>query len=305
MTTAKPQVAFFGLGIMGTPMAACVAKAGFPLTVVDAAPGKAEAFAKEHGCSAEEDAPQAAAGADVVVLILPTSTQVREVVDQIRPVLRPGVVVVDMTSGSPNVTREIAAELKPAGIALVDAPVSGGARRAVTGELAIMIGGEEADVAKVRPVLEAMGTALHVCGGVGAGQIVKAMNNLVYSAGALIAVEAMLIAQRAGVDPAVVVDVLNASTGGNGATRILIKDKILNRSFKPGFRLDLMLKDLTIAADLARETKTTAPYSLLCRETWAAAVNLLGAGHDNSAIAKYCERLTGDELSSPSVERVA
>jgi 3-hydroxyisobutyrate dehydrogenase len=300
-TAGKPRIAFFGLGMMGWPMAACVAKAGYPLTVVDPLPGKAAEFAAEHGATAAADAAEAAGAADIVVLILPTSAQVREVAESIRPALRKGTVIVDMTSGSPGVTRAIAEELAPLGVGVVDAPVSGGAVRARTGELAIMIGGAEADIARVRPVLEAMGTALHVCGAVGAGQTVKALNNLVYSAGLLIATEALLIGQRAGVDPAVVVDVLNTSTGGNGATRNIMKKQILSRSFHPAFKLDLMLKDLTIATDLARETKTTAPYTLMCRETWAAAVALLGPGQDNSAIARFCERLTGDELSSPSL----
>lgn len=264
---------------------------------------RAEAFAAEHGCAIGTMPAEAVQDADVVILVLPTSAQVREVVALIRPSLRRGMVIVDMTSGSPSVTRAIAEELRPLGIAMLDAPVSGGAVRAGTGELAIMIGGEADDLARVRPLLETMGSALHLCGAVGAGQTVKALNNLVYSSGILIAVEALLIGQRAGVDPAVIVDVLNASSGVNGATRNILKSQVLSRAFKPAFQLDLMLKDLTIAADLARETRTTAPNALLTREAWSAARAVLGPGQDNSAIAKYVEMLVGDELSSPTVPR--
>ena len=303
MNATQQRIAFFGLGVMGAPMAARVAKAGYPLTVVDPAPGKAADFAREHGCTAAAAGAEAIRDAAVVILVLPTSAQVREVVAQITPGLRAGMTIVDMTSGSPAVTRAIAEDLRPLGVAMLDAPVSGGAVRAVTGELSIMIGGEATDIATVRPILETMGTALHLCGDIGAGQTVKALNNLVYSSGILIAVEALLIGQRAGVDPAVIVDVINSSSGVNGATRNIMKSQVLSRAFKPAFRLDLMLKDLTIAADLARETRTTAPNTLLTREAWSAAHAILGPGQDNSAIARYVEMLVGDELSSPSVPR--
>jgi len=303
MMSNATKIGFVGLGVMGWPMAACLVKAGFDVRVTDVVPGKAEQFAIEVGGKATGSVASLAEDIDTLVLILPSSNEVRMVAEQARGSLAPGALIIDMTSGSPGVTKEIAAELAPERIEIIDAPVSGGAVRAKTGELAIMIGASKAQFARAKPILEAMGTSLHHVGDVGAGQTVKALNNLCYSAGLLIAVEALLIGQRAGVDPAAIVDVLNTSSGGNGATRIMIKNQILNRSFKPAFRLDLMLKDLTIAADLARETKTTAPYSLICRETWSAAAALLGPGHDNSAIAKFCERMSGDILSSPTVEQ--
>lgn len=300
----KNSAVFVGLGMMGWPMAASLVRNGFKLNLVDAVDGKAEQFATEVGGKAFASIGDALGDTDTIILILPSSKEVNEVVSSIEDQLRPGMVIIDMTSGSPTVTREIAKRLEPKGVDVVDAPVSGGAVRAKTGELAIMIGATDEAYAKADPYLQAMGTALHRVGLVGAGQTVKALNNLVYSAGVLIAVEALLIGQRAGVDPAKIVDVLNSGTGGNGGTRVMMKQQVLSRSFKPAFRLDLMLKDLTIATDLARETKTTAPYTLQCRETWSAASAVLGPGHDNSAIARFCEMMVGDVLSSPSVEKV-
>lgn len=304
MTSAPGEkIAFVGLGVMGWPMAACLIKAGFALNVVDATPGRAAAFGREVGGEAYDTATSAVQDVGTLILILPTSSEVRHVIEQVRRELRASTLVIDMTSGSPAVTRELAAELEALGHTLIDAPVSGGAVRAKTGELTIMIGATDEAFARATPALETMGTSLHHVGQVGAGQTAKAMNNLVYSAGILIAVEALLIGQRAGVDPAKIVDVMNASSGGNGATRLMIKNQILSRAFKPAFKLDLMLKDLTIATELARETRTTAPFSQICRETWSAAAALLGPGLDNSAIAQFCERITGDTLSSPSVEQ--
>jgi 3-hydroxyisobutyrate dehydrogenase len=219
------------------------------------------------------------------------------------PLLAPGAVVIEMSSGEPSATRAIAADVAARGIAMVDAPVSGGVARAETGQLAIMTGGDAAALDRVDPLLRAMGTTITRCGDIGAGQAMKALNNLVSAAGFLVSVEALLIGSRFGLDPAVMVDVLNASTGMNNSTQRKLKQFVLSRSFDSGFGLDLMVKDLSIALQVGRETATPAPLSAQTRELWAAAAGLLGPGQDHTAAARFSEALAADELQSPQVNR--
>jgi 3-hydroxyisobutyrate dehydrogenase len=296
MTDAISRVAFIGIGNMGWPMAANLVTAGFAVTVCDAVPGRAEAFAKETGARAAEDAGAAARGAQAVVTILPTSKHVAEVVGGIAPVLDPGCVVIDMTSGVPGVTRDLSAQLAARGVAMVDCPVSGGVKRARSGELAIMAGGEEAALDRVQPLLSAMGTSVHRCGGIGAGQAMKALNNLVSAGGFLIGVEALLIGQKFGLDPALMVQVLNESTGMNNSTKAKFAQFVLSRRFDSGFGLDLMVKDLSIAIEVARDGAMPAPFAALCRELWAAAATSLGPGQDHTAVAQFSEKLAGMAL---------
>jgi 3-hydroxyisobutyrate dehydrogenase len=183
---------------------------------------------------------------------------------------------------------------------VVDAPVSGGVSRAKTGTLAIMTGGDDADIDRVEPVMRAMGSVIHRVGPLGAGQAMKSLNNLVSAGGFLIGIEALLIGQRFGLDPERMVDVLNASTGANNSTDKKFKQFVLSRRFDSGFGLDLMVKDLGIALDLARETGTTSPFSGLCRELAQAAAAVLGPGQDHTAFARLSETLVGSELKSPT-----
>jgi 3-hydroxyisobutyrate dehydrogenase len=293
---AIKRIAFAGIGNMGWPMAANLVKVGFEVTVCDAAPGRAASFAAETGAKSAESPAEAAAGADCVVIIVPTSKQVGEAVEAMLPSLAKGMLVVDMTSGQPGRTREIAAMLSGHGVAMIDAPVSGGVPRAKTGQLAIMTGGEEADVDRAEPVLKAMGTSIHRCGPIGAGQAMKALNNLVSAGGYLMGIEALLIGQRFGLDPAKMVDVLNASSGMTNSSQKKFKEYVLSRRFDAGFGLDLMVKDLSIALEVGRETATPTPFSALCREMWAAAAAMLGPGADHTAMAKLSEHMTGTVL---------
>ena len=296
MSAALKRIAFAGIGNMGWPMAANLVKAGFDVTVCDVAPGRAASFATETGAKAAATPAEAASGADCVVMIVPTSKQVGEAVDAMLPSLKPGMLVIDMTSGQPGRTREIAAMLAGHGVAMIDCPVSGGVPRAKTGQLAIMVGGPAAEIDRAEPVLKAMGTSIYRCGDIGAGQAMKALNNLVSAGGYLIGVEALLIGQRFGLDPTTMVDVLNASSGMNNSTQKKFKEYVLSRRFDAGFGLDLMVKDLSIALEVGRETTTPAPFSALCREMWLAAATSLGPGVDHTALAKMLEQMTGTVL---------
>ena len=293
---ALRRIAVIGIGNMGWPMAARLVGAGFEVVACDAAPGRAARFAAEVGGIAAADAATAARGADAVITILPTSKQVGEAIAAMGDALAPGMLLIEMTSGVPTATRGFAEALAPRGVAMIDAPVSGGVPRAKSGELAIMLGGEAADVARADPALRAMGTALTHVGGVGAGQAMKALNNLVSAAGFLIGVEALLIGQRFGLDPAQMVQVLNASTGMNNSTQKKFSQFVLSRRFDAGFGLDLMAKDLGVALAVAHDTATPAPFAALCREMWAAASTMLGPGQDHTAMAQFSERLAGETL---------
>jgi len=296
MSAALQRIAFAGIGNMGWPMAANLVKAGFDVTVCDVVPGRAASFATETGAKAAATPAEAAAGADCVVMIVPTSKQVGEAVEAMLPSLKPGMLVIDMTSGQPGRTREIAAMLEGHGVPMIDCPVSGGVPRAKSGQLAIMVGGPDAEIDRAEPVLKAMGTSVYRCGDIGAGQAMKALNNLVSAGGYLIGIEALLIGQRFGLDPTTMVDVLNASSGMNNSTQKKFKEYVLSRRFDAGFGLDLMVKDLSIALEVGRETTTPAPFSALCREMWLAAATTLGPGVDHTAVAKMLEQMTGTVL---------
>ena len=296
-----PAVGFIGLGAMGRPMAARVAGAGFPLVVLDKDTQRAGAVAAEVNGRWGRSGAELAREATLVVTMLPTSAVVADALDGPDGVLaglRPGSVVIDMTSGSPGDTKRIAERVAAAGSVLIDAPVSGGVPRARTGELSIMVGGDPAAIARAEPLLRSMGTTVTRTGDVGSAHAMKALNNLVSAGGFLIGIEALLIGQRFGLDPALMVDVINASTGMSNSSQKKFKQFVLSRSFDAGFGLDLMVKDLGIAMGVARDTATPAPLAALVRELWAAAQAMLGPGQDHTAAAKLSERLAGAELGA-------
>jgi 3-hydroxyisobutyrate dehydrogenase len=297
------RIGFVGIGRMGWPMALRLIGAGYQVAVQDAVPGRAEDFATRHGGVAADSAERVAEGVDALITMLPTSREVAEVVTATRPVLKPGATVIEMSSGEPSATRAMAADLAESGIRMVDAPVSGGVQRAETGQLAIMTGGDPGVLEYVAAVLGAMGTSITRCGDIGAGQAMKALNNLVSAAGFLIGIEALLIGSRFGLDPAVMVDVLNASTGMNNSTQKKFRQFVLSRGFDSGFGLDLMVKDLSIALQVGRETGTPTPLAAQTRELWAAAAAVLGPGQDHTAAARFSEMLAASELASPQVSR--
>jgi 3-hydroxyisobutyrate dehydrogenase len=299
MQQALPRIGFIGLGAMGHPMAGRIANAGYRLAVLDADEERTASAAKALQVTPAISAAALAAQSDVVVTMLPNSAIVGDVLNGPEGVLAglaPGGLILEMSSGVPDVTMEFAAAAEEKGIALLDAPVSGGVPRARTGELAIMVGGGDEAFARAKPVLETMGTAIRT-GSVGTAHAMKALNNLVSAGGFLIGIEALLIGSRFGLDPSLMVDVLNASTGMNNSTQKKFKQYVLSRKFDAGFGLDLMVKDLGIAMGVAETTGTTAPLAGLCRELWLGAQKYLGPGQDHTASARFCEMLAGSELT--------
>lgn len=295
-------VGVVGIGNMGWPMAECLSRAGFAVQVADARREVALNFVQQVGGYAPSTRAQLAEACGIVVTMLPTSAHVAAVLaeddDNLLGGLRPGSIVIDMTSGLPGVTRALAERVARAGSVLIDAPVSGGVSRARTGQLAIMVGGPEEAIERARPVLAAMGTTITRCGDVGAGQAMKALNNLVSAGGFLIGIEALLIGQKFGLDPGLMTDVLNASTGMNNSTQKKFRQFVLSRGFDSGFGLDLMVKDLSIALEIGAQTGTPAPMAALVRALWASAAQVLGPGQDHTAMARFSEQLAGLALEA-------
>ncbi|MGV6874200.1 NAD(P)-dependent oxidoreductase [Pseudochelatococcus sp. B33] len=299
MNGTDTRIGMIGIGAMGWPMSRRLVEAGYTVAVYDLDHARADEFAAKVGGTAAHAPAELAGAADIIITMLPHSGIVADVLtgaDGALPAIRPGTVVVEMSSGVPARTIEIGQRLAAAGVHMVDAPVSGGVPRAETGELTIMLGGEEAEVARVEPVLGHLGSSLLRIGALGSGHAMKALNNLVSAGGFLIGVEAMVIGRKFGLDPGVMVDVLNASTGMNNSTQKKFKQYVLSRAFNSGFRLDLMVKDLTIALGIANEGHVAAPFSSLCRELWEGALNA-GHGPDHTALAQFSEKLGGCELS--------
>lgn len=296
----KPSIGFIGVGSMGWPMASHLHKAGYPLHVVDASAERAKQFASEIGGLVSPSNKALAQASDIIITILPTSAIVESVLcgdDGVIAGLKKDAIIIEMSSGVPTTTRQLAEKVAKAGGHLVDAPVSGGVPRAKTAELAIMFGGSGALLERVRPVLNTMGNAIQHTGDVGSAHAMKALNNLVSAGGFLIGIEALLIGKRFGLDPDKMVDVLNASTGMNNSTQKKFKQFVLSGKYNSGFGLDLMVKDLSIALGIAKDTGTPAPFSSMCRELSAACAQMLGPGQDHTALAKLSERLAGTVLS--------
>jgi len=293
MTKATPRIAFIGLGQMGSRMAARLAEAGLPLAVHDADAGAMEPFGAERSHPSPK---AAAAGCDVLLTMLPNGRVAQEAVLAADPA--PGVLVVDMSSSDPADTQAMGAALADLGVALVDAPVSGGIKRAATGELAIMAGGEARDLERARPVLEHLGRRIFHCGPLGAGGAMKALNNLLSAAGFAATIEVLQIGRRFGLDPELMLDVLNNSTGRNNTTEVKITPFVLSGRFDSGFALDLMVKDLTTALALAGRTETDVPLGRLALDLWREAGGDLEAGVDHTALARWYEKRTGTQLRS-------
>lgn len=273
-------VGFVGLGTMGDPMSANIAAAGYDLRLYDAAPGRAAELARRIGATAV-DQPAGLAECGVVVLMLPTSAIVRSVLldDEggLRIPFAPGAVVVDMSSSDPNETVETGRALAAHGVAMVDAPVSGARERAAAGTLAIMLGTDDEDAARrAIPVIDTMSRSIYRTGGLGTGHAMKALNNYVAGAAFVAASEALVAGQRFGLDPQVMVDVFNDSTGQSFTTTHVLGPHVVQRRFASGFALPLLTKDVRIARDLERSVGHEAPVCEAVTEQLERALAELG-----------------------------
>jgi 3-hydroxyisobutyrate dehydrogenase len=281
------RIAFIGLGMMGQPMAHLLHAAGHQLVVKDVHPETGAQFAASHAGAVVATDNAAYAGCDVVITMLPNSDIVDAVVSGLAPHLRAGACVIEMSSADPIRTRALAASLRGRGIALIDAPVSGGVKKAVNGTLAIMVGGDPEDFARQRPVLEVMGKAISYVGPVGAGHALKALNNYVSAAALIATAEAIHVGAAFGIDAATIVDVINASTGKNNTTENKAHQFMLNQAFNSGFSLALQAKDVGIAAGLGRSLQLPMDLAQKVYAMTADASAALGPRADHTELYRF------------------
>ncbi|WP_188190166.1 2-hydroxy-3-oxopropionate reductase [Nonomuraea sp. SYSU D8015] len=285
------KIGFVGLGIMGSPMAANLLKAGHVVTGYDVSSARVDQLADLGGKGASSVV-EAVAGADVVITMLPDSPQVEEVAPLVIEYGRPNLLYIDMSTIKPETSRWVAEKAAAVGVRALDAPVSGGERGAVDGTLSIMVGGAPEDVEAARPILSALGTTVVHVGPAGAGQTVKAANQLVVGGIYGLVSEAIVLLEASGVDPAAGLDVL---AGGLAGSRILElkRHTMVKREFTPGFRIDLHHKDMGIAVAAARAAGVSLPLTGQVAQLVAAARAQGHGSLDHSALLKVVERLNG------------
>ena len=289
---AEPTVGFIGLGQMGVPMVRNLLRAGFPLAGFDLNPQALALFSQQPNFTAMPSAPLAAQASDVLILMLPDSNVVDRLLWQegsaaVSQHLRRGKLLVDMGSSDPVRSRDNAARLADLGIAFVDAPVSGGVKRAVDGSLSIMIGGDKPAVEQLRPMFQALGKTLVHVGSAGAGHAVKALNNYVSAAGLLAVCEALVAAEKFGIDAHLVNQVFNASTGKNNTTEHKVEAFMLSDTFNSGFAMALMRKDLQTARGFIERMATRGEFAAACLQTWQQAEHGLDPGSDHTAMYRF------------------
>jgi 3-hydroxyisobutyrate dehydrogenase len=296
-----PTVAFLGLGAIGAPMAQHLPAHGFDLIVWNRTRERAEQFARSVRARVANTPADAAGDADVVITCLPTSREVEALLDGTSGLLaglRRGATHVDCTSGDPATSRRIAARLRERGVAFVDAPVSGGKRGAEEGALTVMCGGAVGDVERVRPVLAAFGKHIVHCGDVGAGDMVKAVNQALLAIHIWATGEGLATLAKSGVDTRIALEVINASSGRSNTSMNLFPERVLTRAFPRTFRLALLDKDLRIAADMARDAGVPTPLTQLASELFRVARTELGEEADHVEAVRVIERSAGVEIGS-------
>jgi len=299
---AALKIGFIGLGVMGAPMAGHLARAGHTLTLLDAREGVADALAARLGggaraCATPRDVGQAS---DIVITMLPDGEAVREVAlgtDGLVHGMQPGSLLLDTSSCEPWITQKTAQALAREGCGMVDAPVSGAAWGAQDAKLVFMAGGSEADVARVRPLMDLMGRAVFHLGPVGAGHAMKCINNCITAITLANTAEGLVAGKRYGLDPKVMVDVMNESTAGSWITQTHFHQRVFNRKFDDPFKLELMLKDMGIAMELARETATPVPLWGLGQQLWRMAGHAAGSGASVSELVRWVESQSGTQLT--------
>jgi 3-hydroxyisobutyrate dehydrogenase len=283
------SIGFVGLGNMGTPMAGRLVEAGYVVRGYDVS-ADARERAAELGVPVVATLGDAVAS-DTLILMLPSSAIVQRVIDdhEFQGSVRAGTLVVDMGSSEPAGSRQVSAQLGDLGVRMLDAPVSGGVGGAEGGRLTIMVGGSAEDATAARGWLECLGRPVHV-GPIGSGDAVKALNNLLSAAHLWVTSEAMLVGQRFGIDPQVMLDVFNASSGRSGSTENKWPNFVLPGAFDSGFALQLMLKDMRIATRLARECGLPSRLGESAVELWDEAASGLDPSADHTEVVRYLEQ---------------
>jgi 2-hydroxy-3-oxopropionate reductase len=293
------KVGFIGLGIMGKPMAKNLIEAGYDVVVYNRTREKAEDLASE-GATVADSPKGVAEQSDIIITMLPDSPQVKEVLageDGVLEGVREGALIVDMSTISPVVTEELSQKAQEKGASMLDAPVSGGDVGAIEGTLAIMVGGSEEDFERAKPLFEVMGKTVTHVGPSGTGQVVKAANQIVVALTIEAVSEALVLGSKGGVAPEKILDVLGGGLAGNKVME-LKREKMLEHSFDPGFRIELHHKDLGIALAAGREYGVTLPVTAIV-DQMLETLKMRGKGdRDHSAILTLIEESSGHEIGS-------
>ena len=289
-------IGFIGLGIMGRPMATNLLRSGHSLVVYNRSRGAVDALAGE-GAQPADSAREVAELSDVTITMLPDSPQVAEVMDEVLPGASSGQLIIDMSTISPEVSRRLSVQAEDLGLEMLDAPVSGGDVGAREAKLSIMVGGSEAAFERARPIFECLGSTITHVGASGAGQVVKACNQVVVALVIEAVSEALVLGSRAGVDPGVVISVLS---GGLAANRVMEMraDKFLGHDFAPGFKVDLHHKDLGIALATARDSGAVLPNTAAVEQMLESLRRHGRGGLDHSALLTVIEGLSNHEITS-------
>ena len=297
----KPVIGFIGIGVMGAPMAAHLIKAGYHLILHDIDRGKTQQMADRYdGVTIAETPKTVAEQSDIVITMLPSGEYVRSVAlgdaGLIHGFKRDGLLL-DTSSSEPWLTAATARSLAEKGIAMVDAPCSGARAGVEAAELVFMVGGDSKAVARVMPLLQVMGKKTYHLGPVGSGHTMKCINNTITAMTFLATAEGLALGKKAGLDPDVMTDVLNNSTAMSWISRTHIRQRIISRTFDDPFRLELMLKDIGIAVQLAHQLNL--PFNLSARglDLWRDANSHAGDGASVSELVRWVERMSGTEIT--------
>ncbi|MCL2834707.1 MAG: 2-hydroxy-3-oxopropionate reductase [Treponema sp.] len=290
------KIGFIGLGIMGRPMAKNLIRAGYKLAVYDKYANLDDV--KALGAETVSSSREAAAKSDLIITMLPNSPHVKDAIlgkDGVAEGVRAGAVVVDMSSIAPAVSREVGQALAAKNVLFLDAPVSGGEPKAIDGTLAIMVGGDKEVFEKVKPVLLKMGSSVVHTGGLGSGNVTKLANQIIVALNIAAVSEAFTLAVKAGVDPQLVFDAIKGGLAGSAVLNAKVP-MILDGNFKPGFRVELHIKDLQNALDTSHELGVPVPLTASVMETLQALKTDGMAANDHSAIIRYYEKLAKTEV---------
>ncbi len=294
------KIGFIGLGIMGKPMSKNLLKAGYDLVVYDLS---AESIAElvEHGADGAESIAEVSTQCDTIITMLPNSPQVKEVVmgtegtDGILKNAKEGTLIIDMSSIAPLASKECEQAARKVGVRMIDAPVSGGEPKAIDGTLSIMCGGNQADFDQAKPLLDIMGSSAVLTGAIGSGNMTKLANQIMVAVNIAGMSEALTLAVKSGVDPELV---YNAVRGGLAGSTVLDAKApmVLERNFKPGFKIDLHIKDLKNVLETANEVKSPIFLTAQVLQMMQALSNANEGGNDHGGLARFYENLAGVEI---------
>jgi 3-hydroxyisobutyrate dehydrogenase len=292
MNMQNKIIGVIGLGMMGVPMTNNLLKANFQVKGFDINPQAQEKITKSANFEWINNPQEIAKTCQIIILILPDSNIIDQLLwgnnqDGIVSHFQKDTLVIDMSSSRPTNSKTNAERLHHLGLSFIDAPVSGGVKRAIDGSLAIMIGGNEHDIQPVMPIFQALGKTIVHVGTAGAGHAVKALNNYVSAAGLLAVSEALVAAEKFGINPYLANQVFNASSGKNNTTEVKVENFMLSETFNSGFAIALMRKDIQTAKDFIHEMQSHGSFAQLCFDEWEGAEKSLPKGADHTAMFAY------------------